>query len=353
MKNPTISVIVPVYKTEKYLPQCIDSILNQSFTDFELLLIDDGSPDRSGEICDEYARKDSRIRVFHQQNGGVSCARNNGLLHARGQYVVFVDSDDRILPDYLRDLYQDVCTHRGVGLIIHGAYVVNVQGEPLSKDICFQEAYLPHQRFGEAFTEYGLLHWGFPWSKIYDKTVLDVHNIRFDEDIHHREDTLFMLQYLFFCDYIWFSPTMNYKYVQIRNSLSHGQLYSFKSECKTFVTYLQMCRRIVQVWKIPHDKNMQMALADSFQRALKTDYQPCHQVCRQERIAHLQMLTDVAGDFLRTGSRFFAYKIDWLGGLLLEWRLFACYDWFISLIFRFPVRRFSYDSVWALRKEVL
>lgn len=105
MKNPTISVIVPVYKAEKYLTHCIDSILNQSFTDLELLLIDDGSPDRSGEICDKYARKDSRIRVFHQQNGGVSRARNNGLAHAQGQYVVFVDSDDRTLPDYLCALY--------------------------------------------------------------------------------------------------------------------------------------------------------------------------------------------------------------------------------------------------------
>ena len=315
-------------------------------------MIDDGSPDRSGEICDKYARKDSRIRVFHQQNGGVSRARNNGLAHAQGQYVVFVDSDDRTLPDYLCALYQDVCTHRGVGLVIHGAYVVNVQGEPLSKDIRFQKVYLPYKRFGEAFTEYGLLHWGFPWSKIYDKAVLDAHSIRFDEDIHHCEDILFMLRYLFFCDYICFSPTMNYKYVQVRSSLSHGQLHSFKSECKTFVTYLQICRRIVQTWKIPQDKNMQMTLADSFQRALKTDYQSYHQVRRQERIAHLRMLTDVAGDFLQTGSRFFAYKIDWLGGLLLKWRLFACYDRFISLMFRFPVRRFLYDSVRASGKEV-
>ena len=271
MKNPTISVIVPVYKAEKYLTHCIDSILNQSFMDFELLLIDDGSPDRSGEICDKYAQRDSRIRVFHQQNGGVSRARNMGLTHARGQYVVFVDSDDRTLTDYLRDLYQDVCTHRGVGLIIHGAHVVNMQDEPYPESIRFQDVYLPCEHFGEAFTEYGLLHWGFPWSKIYDKTVLDAHGIRFNEDLYHREDTFFMLRYLFFCDYIWFRPTMNYKYVQLCNSLSHGRLFSFESECKAFMIYRQMCRRIVQTWKVPQDKNMQMALADSFQRELKTD----------------------------------------------------------------------------------
>ncbi len=82
--NPKISVIVPVYKAEKYLHRCVDSILAQTFTDFEVLLIDDGSPDRSGDICDEYAKKDSRVRVFHKENGGVSSARQYGIDNAQG-----------------------------------------------------------------------------------------------------------------------------------------------------------------------------------------------------------------------------------------------------------------------------
>lgn len=89
-----ISVIVPVYNVERYLARCIESILSQTYTDFELLLIDDGSKDKSGSICDEYALKDSRIRVFHKPNGGVSSARNVGLDNARGQWVAFCDSDD-------------------------------------------------------------------------------------------------------------------------------------------------------------------------------------------------------------------------------------------------------------------
>lgn len=105
MTSPKISVIVPVYKAEKYISQCIDSILQQSFTDFELLLIDDGSPDNSGKICDNYAIKDSRIRVFHQENKGVSIARNLGLENANGEWITFVDSDDYILPGSLKTLY--------------------------------------------------------------------------------------------------------------------------------------------------------------------------------------------------------------------------------------------------------
>ncbi len=101
MSTPKISVIVPVYNVEKYLPRCIDSILAQTFTDFELLLIDDGSRDRSGEICDEYAKKDNRIRIFHKENGGVSSARNIGLDNARGEWLAFIDSDDMVDTDYL------------------------------------------------------------------------------------------------------------------------------------------------------------------------------------------------------------------------------------------------------------
>ena len=99
--NPKISVIVPVYNVEKYLRRCIDSILAQTFSDFELLLIDDGSKDSSGEICEEYAGKDARIRVFHRQNGGVSTARNLGIDKAKGEWIYFVDSDDVVLPSAL------------------------------------------------------------------------------------------------------------------------------------------------------------------------------------------------------------------------------------------------------------
>ena len=101
-----ISVIVPVYRVEKYLPACIDSILNQTFTDFELILVDDGSPDRCPEICDEVARRDARVRVIHQANAGLSAARNAGIEAAHGAWLSFVDSDDYIAPHFCEKLYQ-------------------------------------------------------------------------------------------------------------------------------------------------------------------------------------------------------------------------------------------------------
>ena len=110
MKQPTISVIVPVYNTEKYLGECVQSILNQIFTDFELLLIDDGSTDQSGAICDTYALQDKRVKVFHKENGGVSSARNMGLDEARGEWIVFVDSDDWVAPNMYSDMLKQAET---------------------------------------------------------------------------------------------------------------------------------------------------------------------------------------------------------------------------------------------------
>ena len=105
---PTVSVIVPVYKVEKYLHRCVDSILAQTFTDFELLLVDDGSPDKCGTICDEYAAMDARVRVFHQKNQGVSVARNRALESAVGEFITFIDSDDWLAENYLQALYTNL-----------------------------------------------------------------------------------------------------------------------------------------------------------------------------------------------------------------------------------------------------
>ncbi|WP_418666268.1 glycosyltransferase family 2 protein [Allofournierella sp.] len=106
---PQISVIVPIYKTEEWLEQCVDSVLKQSFENFELLLVDDGSPDNCGKLCDSYAQKDSRINVIHQKNVGLSAARNAGTERALGEYVTYIDSDDYIEPYYLELLYLTIC----------------------------------------------------------------------------------------------------------------------------------------------------------------------------------------------------------------------------------------------------
>src|SRR5690348_8514297 len=109
--NPKISIIVPIYDVQKYLFKCIDSILAQTFTDYELILVNDGSPDSCGEICNEFAKKDKRIKVIHKKNGGLSSARNAGLEIAKGEYIGFIDSDDFIHNKMYEILYQNALFH--------------------------------------------------------------------------------------------------------------------------------------------------------------------------------------------------------------------------------------------------
>jgi glycosyltransferase involved in cell wall biosynthesis len=108
IENPLISVIVPIYRVEAYLERCVDSILSQTYRNLEIILVDDGSPDHCGEICDSYARHDDRIRVIHRANGGLSAARNSGLDICQGEYIGFVDSDDTIHPEMYERLYHDI-----------------------------------------------------------------------------------------------------------------------------------------------------------------------------------------------------------------------------------------------------
>lgn len=109
--NPTISIIVPVYKVEAYLHRCVDRLLAQTFTDFELVLVDDGSPDKCPVICDEYAARDNRVHVIHKANGGVSSARNTGLDAACGKYIMFCDGDDYVDSDWCQQLYSAISAH--------------------------------------------------------------------------------------------------------------------------------------------------------------------------------------------------------------------------------------------------
>ena len=129
MNTPKISVLVPVYKVEPYLQRCIDSVLAQDFQDWEMILVDDGSPDRCPEICDEAARKDSRITVVHKENGGLVSARREGVRNARGEYLMFLDSDDWLQPSALTILYNHII--KGYDMVKGGAKRVGPDGKAL------------------------------------------------------------------------------------------------------------------------------------------------------------------------------------------------------------------------------
>ena len=180
-----VSIIIPVYNTEQYLSRCIDSILGQSFTDFELLLIDDGSTDGSAKICDAYAEKDSRIRVLHKENGGVSSARNLGLNEAKGEWVVFVDSDDWISDNCIK-LLTEPLRNKEFDIVV-GDY--RIIGEfPYNLELSLPEGAYHETGITHTFCNGGI--YIMSWNKLYRKEFLLKNQLAFEEGKVHEDEIL-------------------------------------------------------------------------------------------------------------------------------------------------------------------
>ena len=136
--NEQISVIIPVYNVEKYLSDCVESVLRQTYTDLEIILVDDGSKDASGRICDDYAKQDLRVRVIHKQNGGLSSARNAGIESANGQYLYFLDSDDWIAENAIELLYEAIKNTQS-DLALCNMQYTDVRGRNISKQNAYRD----------------------------------------------------------------------------------------------------------------------------------------------------------------------------------------------------------------------
>lgn len=211
LRKPDISVIVPVYKAEKYISRCIESILNQTMENFELLLVDDGSPDNSGRICDEYAGKDSRITVVHKKNEGVSIARNTGIEMAKADWICFADSDDWVENKYL-EIFNECKDENTFVLqgILYDFENDSSQNKPFFEydDISFgkkEQCYI---------VKYNVLGNGCPYGKLYNKHVLDREKIRFRKDISTHEDHIFVWEYMQYMDRITLRKEVTYHYIR-------------------------------------------------------------------------------------------------------------------------------------------
>lgn len=204
---PVFSVIVPVYNAEKYLKKCIESILNQTFTDFELILVNDGSQDRSRDICDEYAKKDSRISVIHKKNSGVSSARNAGIDIAKGEYISFIDSDDYVEKNYLHELY-----NTNVDMVICNMKYINKN---------FKSHYtLQSEKYGQFNVDKEIIkeiiknrYISSACSKSYKREIIEENKIRFNTNISLGEDTMFVVDYIRYIEDIYISNAIVYNYI--------------------------------------------------------------------------------------------------------------------------------------------
>lgn len=214
MSAPEVSIILPVYNVENTLRRCIDSILAQTESNFEVLLIDDGSSDSSGKICDYYCNEDNRVRVIHKDNGGVSSARNIGLKTAKGRWIVFIDSDDYVDENYIKNLVS--------AAKVYNCQLVQAGFKKISGDREFTINASPNIE-NIPISSIDLLSYlrGFAVCKLFIREIIEINGLKFEETLTLAEDLCFVLQYVNCIDRITFIPDSNYSYVEYNYSASY------------------------------------------------------------------------------------------------------------------------------------
>lgn len=217
-RDPEVSVIVPVYNAEKTLERCVDSILAQDYRDFELLLVDDGSTDRSAEICEHYAEADGRVRVTHQENAGVSETRNRALDSARGRYIQFLDADDWIVPE-ATGLFVRAAEESGAELVVSDFYRV-VRSWTAHKGSIDEEGILSREEFADWMLKSPAdYYYGVLWNKLYRRSIIERFRLRMDGKLKWCEDFIFNMEYILHVSRVFVLRVPTYYYVKTEGSL--------------------------------------------------------------------------------------------------------------------------------------
>lgn len=211
----TYSIIIPVYNASQWIDKCIVSILNQNNLDYELILINDGSTDLSGTICDEYANRDKHIKVFHTSNHGVSAARNLGIINATGKWLTFIDADDYIEQNYLPTIYNNKAD-----LLIQKWDYTNCK---MLEEFPIKSLYDKRKCITHLKENLHRHIFKVPWGKFFKKDIIINNKIKFNENYKLGEDTIFVLQYLKYCICIEYIAESSYKYNRVINSQKYIQ----------------------------------------------------------------------------------------------------------------------------------
>lgn len=325
--NPKISIIVPIYNVEKYLEKCISSLLNQTFSDFELILVNDGSPDNCGKICDSFKEKDSRIKVLHLENGGVCRARNKGMEIASGDFYAFVDSDDWVEENYIKDFAEHIEDDETV--IIQNA----IRDKNDVSDFNFfgfeDESFILEEDFATMITKnIYYLPQGFPWNKLYSRKIIETNNLKFDPAIKLGDDEKWNFEYFRYTKKAVFVSRANYHYQYNPSSISN-QARPFERELLRYKFRTEYFNFVIKNYK----------QKDLLKKILTKEAEEFFRICildriykyklRQDRICQLKAIYALGGDYLSfLRSSLFFRKIDYF---LLRNGFINLFDFFKSL----------------------
>lgn len=238
MEKIKFSIIIPVYNAENYIGACIESILNQYYNLWELILVDDGSKDHSGEICDKYAKEDNRIHIFHKENGGVSSARNYGLKYVTGSYLIFVDADDLVLPYWLYEYYQ--CINKTNSDISFQDFSFTFNTDKLTENltmpnVCFE---LIKSNDLESVFNKKWINFSATWSKCFRTKIIQENKISFINNLDLYEDFLFTSESINHSNIFSYVNYKGYLYRTVDNSLSRQYVKNKSNITKMVIDHL-------------------------------------------------------------------------------------------------------------------
>lgn len=243
-----ISIVCPVYNCEKYIEKCIQSVLKQTYKNWELIIIDDGSIDESGKICDNYKGKCKKIKVVHQYNQGISKARNVGLELARGEYIFFLDADDYLEKEFLQEL---INVDEKYDYVTSGYIQENVLTEQREEKLVPQTILTKNKLKKEYISEDKTLPLTFVWGKRYKRQIINKNKVRFEEDVVLGEDIRFNLKYLEHCELMYglekASIVHTFDGKSAVTKYYKDRLQNVKDECKRLESFLEIGDRIFNI----------------------------------------------------------------------------------------------------------
>ena len=242
-----ISIIIPIYNSEQYIYDCISSIISQSFKDLEVILIDDGSTDKSFDLCQEFVKKDKRIKLFHKSNGGVSSARNLGIEKASGEWFFFSDSDDLLMPNALQTMYYATVGKKH-DFYMFGFEKIQENGGKLISSIPIKEKTITRDdSLQEMFKASDYPYQGFLWCKLFKREIINKNHLLFDTNVAFNEDRLFIVDYLCHIENpVFYTTKPVYQYIERESSA----MISIKTGYnKKFATDFDAFCKIIRILK--------------------------------------------------------------------------------------------------------
>lgn len=265
MTNKLVTVVVPVYNMGKYLKRAIDCILKQTYQEYEVVIVDDGSSDGSSEICDEMLKLSDKIRVVHKENGGLSTARNAGIENAKGEFVIFPDPDDWTNEDYLQNLI-DLNEKYLSDLEIGGHYVSDDNGNKMHNAGATESVYEPSEALEMLMSPKYFC--GFAWNKLYHLDIINANSLRFDPELGMAQDLHFAFRYFTYCKKIAYNPAPTYYYFQHVGGVTNAKSPLTKRKISGLKTY----EKIAEIAKGKYPSAENQAYATIFNMSMHFCY---------------------------------------------------------------------------------